>query len=69
MRPGLSPSPQLHLREPPPASDPPDVRHAGASDVVIEVDPAPGVTDRAASVIDVDALHQPVDAGVNEASI
>ena len=62
----LTPAPS---QGPPPASAPPDVRHAGASDLVIEVDPAPGVTDRAASVIDVDALHQPVDAGVNEASI
>ena len=62
----LTPAPS---QGPPPASDPPDVRHAGASIDVIEVDPAPGVTDRAATVIDVDALRQPVDAGVNEASI
>ena len=42
---------------------------SGAAVDVIEVDPAPGVTDRAATVIDVDALRQPVDAGVNGASI
>ena len=54
---------------PPAASVAPDVRHAGAAVDVIEVDPAPGVMDRAASVIDVDALPATVDAGVSAASI
>ena len=62
----LQPAPS---QGPPAASVAPDVRHAGAAVDVIEVDPAPGVTDRAASVIDVDALHPTVDAGVSEASI
>ena len=62
----LTPAPS---QGPPSASAQPPVRHAGTQDVIIEVDPAPGVADRAASVIDVDALHQPVDASVNEASI
>ena len=50
----LTPAPS---QGPPPASDAPAVRHAGAAVDVIEVDPAPGVTDRAATVIDVDALY------------
>ena len=54
---------------PPAAHVAPAVRHAGAAVDVIEVDPTPGVPDRAASVIDVDALPATVDAGVSEASI
>ena len=52
-----------------PASAPPPVRHAGTQDAAIQVDPTPGDEGRAQMVIDVDALEQPVDAGVDEASI
>ena len=62
----LTPAPS---QGPPPASAQPSVRHAGTHDAIIEVDPAPGVADRAAMVIDVEALDQPVDASVDEASI
>ena len=62
----LQPAPS---QGPPTAHDAPDVRHAGAAVDVIQVDPAPGVMDRAASVIDVDALPATVDAGISEASI
>ena len=62
----LTPAPS---QGPPPTSAPPPVKHAGPQDAPIEVDPAPGVVDRAAMVIDVEALDQPVDAIVDEASI
>ena len=62
----LQPAPS---QGPPAVHVAPDVRHTGAAVDVIEVDPAPGVLDRAASVIDVDALPATVDAGVSEASI
>ena len=62
----LTPAPS---QGPPPTSAPPPVRHAGTQDAPIQVDPTPGGAGRAQMVIDVDALEQPVDAGVDKASV